>query len=111
MAGLSDMVFAQPIVHIDLGGGYVVHGESQNDVILENKTGLPIVRIEIGERRLEDGSGISTGKILVSISPHKHHLRVVFRGGADVSFPHFEFKGVHEITFLREQNKIEAKVQ
>lgn len=104
-------VFAQPALHIDLGAGHVVAGQSENDVVLENHTGLPIVRIEIGDRRLEDGGGIGTGKILVSISPHRHHMRVVFRGGADVNFPHFDFHGVHEITFVREANKIEARIQ
>lgn len=109
--GLSENDLGQPVVHIDLGGGHMVAGQSENDVILENKTGLPIVRIQIGERTLEDGNGISSGKILVSVSPHKHHIRVVFRGGADVNFPHFDFHGVHEITFERIQNKIEARVQ
>lgn len=94
-----------------LGFGAVVAGQSENDIVLENHTGLPIVRILIGERRLEDGGGIGSGKILVSVSPHRHHLEVVFRGGADVQWPHFDFKGVHAIIFERHNNKIDARIE
>lgn len=94
------------------GFGIIVAGISQNDVIFVNHTGLPIARIVIGDRTLNGDFGTSeNGKILVAVSPHKHHLMVVFRGGADVDFPNFNFKGVHEITFVRHDNKVEAHIQ
>ena len=89
----------------------IIAGLSENDVIFTNRTGLPIARIEIGSRVLQGDTGTVNAKILVAVTPTRHHLRVVFRGGADVNWPHFNFKDVHEITFQREQNRIEARVQ
>lgn len=90
----------------------VVPGLSGNDVIFSNHTGLPIARLEVGERVLAGEAGLlANGRILVSVSPHKHNLKIVFRGGADVVWQHLNFKGVHEITFFRDQNKIEARIQ
>lgn len=90
----------------------VLPGLSGNDVIFDNRTGLPIARLQIGERVLSGDTGLLTnGRILVNVSPHKHDLRIVFRGGADVVWTHLNFRGVHEITFMREANKIEARIQ
>lgn len=92
----------------------VLPGLSKNDVIFTNHTGLPIARIEIGDRVLQGDIGVGTsinGRILVSVTPHVHNLRLVFRGGADVLWTRLNFKGVHEITFFRDANKIEARVQ
>lgn len=95
-----------------LVGGMVIGGLSEDDVIIANHTGLPIARIEIGKRKYEgSGGGNVSDKILITVTPEKHHLKVVFRGGADVDWPHFDFRGVHEIIFEREANKINARVQ
>lgn len=100
------------IVALAVGFGVVVAGISGNDVIFTNRTGLPIARILIGDRTLQgDVGGNVHDKILVAVTPHKHHLLIIFRGGAGVDFPHFQFKGVHEIIFVRHENKIEAHVQ
>lgn len=85
-----------------------------HNVLIANETGLLIARIEIDDKRLEKGSGAGGGgtdKILIKVSPEKHHLRVVFVGGADVDWHDFDFKGVHEIAFTRAGNKIEARVE
>lgn len=89
----------------------VVGGLSESDVILVNNTGLYIARLEIDGKAYEAWDGGSTGKILMSITPQKHHLRLVFRGGGKVDWPHFDFKNVHEIVFERVQNKIQARVE
>lgn len=91
----------------------LVQGISHNDVVFENRTGLPIFRIEIGDRTLQGDIGLGTsvnGKILVSVSPKVHNLRIVFRGGADVAWHHLDFRQIHEISFYRDANKIEAHI-
>lgn len=92
----------------------VVGSLSDSDVILVNDTGLVIARLEIDGKKYEafdDGGNTQPGKILMTITPTKHHLKLVFRGGADAEWPHFDFKGVHEIFFERVHNKIQARVQ
>ena len=85
---------------------------SDADVIMVNDTGVPIVRIQINHRTFEDGKGVSRhNKILVSISPDKHQLKLIFRGGAEVNWPRFNFEGVHEIFFERTRNKIQARIE
>ena len=89
-----------------------IGGVSENAVIFLNQTGLPIARIEIGERKLEGSAGTNVSdKILINVTPGKHHLKVVFRGGADVDWAAFDFKGVREIIFERLQNKIQARIE
>jgi hypothetical protein len=93
----------------------IVGGLSDADVIIANETGLPIARIEIDNYKIEATPGVPQhggGKILVSVSPTKHDLKVVFRGGAVVKWPHLDFSGVHEIYFQRgNQNNFEIRIQ
>lgn len=90
----------------------VVSGLSNHDVIITNETGLTIARIEIGKTWLEGTAGANINdKILVRISPIIQHLRVVFRGGASVDWPRFNFSGVHEIILERTKNKFDARVE
>lgn len=90
----------------------VIGGISDADVTLVNNTGLYIARIEIDGKRYEAfDDGTHSGKILMAITPTKHHLKLVFRGGADVEWPSIDFKHVHEITFERVHNKIQARVE
>lgn len=87
---------------------------ADHNVLIVNETDLLIARIEIDEHRLERGTGgVGKGvdRILIKVTPEKHHLRVVFVGGADVDWHDFDFKGVHEIAFTRSGNKIEARVE
>lgn len=91
----------------------LLQGISKNDVVFANHTGLPIARIEIGDRTLQGDVGVGTsvdGKILVTVSPKIHNLRIVFRGGADVYWPHLDFRTIHEISFFRDGNKIDAHI-
>lgn len=100
------------LIALAVGFGIVIEGTSENDVIFTNKTGLPIARIVIGDRTLQGDSGTTVnGRILVAVSPHKHHLLVVFRGGADVSWSHLNFRGIHEIIFERHGAKIDARIE
>lgn len=92
----------------------VIGGLSDADVILVNDTGLFIARLEIDGKKYEafdDGGPTQPGKILMTITPTKHDLKLVFRGGGDVEWKHFDFKDVHEIFFERVHNKIQARVQ
>jgi hypothetical protein len=95
-----------------LVSGMVIGGLSENDVIIANHTGVAIARIEIGKRKYEGSAAGQNGgeKILITVIPEKHHLKAIFRGGAEVDWPNFDFRGVHEIIFEREQNKINAHV-
>lgn len=90
-----------------------VGGLSENDVILVNNTGLTIARMEIDGRKYENwGTGQNAGnKVLMSITPGIHNLKLVFRGGSDVDWPRFDFKGVHEVFFERNQNHIVARIE
>ena len=89
-----------------------IWGLPDHNVILVNNTGLFIARLEIDGKKFEGwGEGSNHGKILMEITPKEHDLRVVFRGGASVDWPHFDFKGVHEVFFERKQNKIEARIE
>ena len=92
-------------------GSTVIGGLSQNDVIVINHTGLFISRIQIDERTFHELE--NTDKILIEVTPTRHHMTVVFKGGADVIWKHFEFRGVHELIFERvlgTDNKFEVKV-
>lgn len=92
----------------------VIGGLSDNHVIITNQTGLPIARLEIDGLRLEanPGGGSSTHSILITVTPEKHDIKILFRGGAHVRWPHFDFRGVHEIIFeLNAQHEIDARVQ
>jgi hypothetical protein len=90
----------------------VIGGLSEDNVMIANHTGLAIARIEIGKRKYEGptAGGNVSEKILITVTPEKHHLKVIFRGGADVEWSNFDFRGVHEIIFEREHNKINAHV-
>lgn len=82
-------------------------GVSLNNVILINHTGLKIVRIEIGDLKLEDVNNKSD-QILVSVTPEKHDMHLVFKGGSKIDWADFDFKGVHRIVFERVKDKINA---
>lgn len=73
-----------------------------------NQTGLKIVRIEIDDRRFEEVSG-KADEILVSVTPKKHNMILVFKGGAHIDWPAFDFRGVHEIIFYRVHYEIRAR--
>lgn len=75
-------------------------GLSTNNVLLINKTGLKIVRIEIAGRRFEEVTS-KVDEILIRVTPEKHDMLIVFKGGADVRWPAFDFKNVHEVIFYR----------
>ena len=91
----------------------VIGGLSEADVIIANETGLPLARVEIDNFKIEATPGVPQhdGKILVSVSPTKHDLKITFKGGAVVRWPHLDFNGVHEIYFQRNQNNFEIRVQ
>lgn len=83
-----------------------------DNIILLNKTGLVIARIQIDHRTLEGNGGAPiTSEVLLSVTPVKHLFRVVFRGGADVEWHDFDFKGVHEVILERYKNAITAKAE
>lgn len=88
----------------------VVGGLAEDNVLMVNETGLAVARIEIDTRRFETIHS-NEEQILVSVTPAKHHLRIVFRGGAHVDWPAFDFRGVKEIIFERNKNKIEARAE
>jgi hypothetical protein len=85
-------------------------GLAQNTVLIVNDTGLAIARIEIDSRRLETKDS-SEDQVLISVTPTTHDLKLVFRGGAQVEWPHFDFKAVREIIFERKKNTIEAHAE
>lgn len=75
-------------------------GLSSNNVLMVNQTGLKIVRIEIDGRRFEEVND-KLDQILIRVTPEKHDMIVVFKGGADIRWPAFDFKNVHEVIFYR----------
>jgi hypothetical protein len=85
-------------------------GESGNNVILVNGTGLKITRVVIGERTYEDVQIQSKAdKILINVSPRHHHMEIFFRGGAHFDWPDFDFRNVREIVFdLAAGNRVVA---
>lgn len=85
----------------------ILSGASLHNVVLINATSLKIVRIQIGEVKLEDVKG-DNGKILVSVTPEKHDMVLTFRGGTRITWKDFDFAGVHTITFELVKNKILA---
>lgn len=85
-------------------------GLAENNVLLVNHTGLGLARVEIDSRRFETIHS-NEEHILVSVTPTKHDLKLVFLGGAAVDWPDFDFKGVTEVIFERKKNKIEAHAQ
>lgn len=90
--------------------GEGILGSSANSVILVNATGLKIVRIIISERTYEDVE-TKADKILVSVSPKKHHMELIFKGGTRIDWRNFDFAGVHKITFDLEGNRVSAHPQ
>lgn len=89
---------------------FVVSSLVDQNVLLVNHTGLAVARFEIGERKFDTLNSNET-EVLVHVSPGKHHLKVVFRGGAEAEWPHFNFKGVHEVIFERHTNQISARTE
>lgn len=87
--------------------GEGILGTSTNSVILINNTGLKIVRVIIGDRTYED-IATKAGKVLVSVTPKKHHLELVFRGGTHIDWFNFDFHDVHQITFDLVGNRVSA---
>lgn len=90
----------------------VITGISESDVILINETGLPIARIVLDGRTFDAGGGTlpANDKVLITVADGKHHLKLVFRGGADIDWPDINFRGVHEIVFQRSKNRIQAHI-
>lgn len=88
-----------------LGEG--VLGESGNNVVLVNSTGLKVVRVKINDRTYEDIEN-KADKILVNVSPKKHHMELFFKGGAHIDWPGFNFYGIHEIIFTLAGNRVVA---
>lgn len=82
-------------------------GSSGNNVVLVNATGLKIVRVIIGDRTYEDIEN-KQDKLLVSVTPRKHHLELIFRGGTHIDWAHFDFAHVHQITFEIIGNRVSA---
>jgi hypothetical protein len=85
-------------------------GLAPNTVLLVNNTGLAVARFEIDSRNFDTKDSEET-QVLISVTPTEHDLKVVFRGGAVVEWPHFDFKGVREIIFERKKNQIEAHAE
>jgi hypothetical protein len=85
-------------------------GLAQNNVLFVNSTGLAIARIEIDSRKFETKNS-EENEVLINVTPTEHDLKLVFRGGAIVEWPHFDFKAVREIIFERYKNKIKAHAE
>jgi hypothetical protein len=85
-------------------------GLAPNNVLLVNNTGLAVARFEVDSRRFDTKDSEET-QVLISVTPTKHDLKLVFRGGAIVEWPHFDFKAVREIIFERKKNQIEAHAE
>lgn len=75
-------------------------GLSTNNVLMVNQTGVKIVRIEIDGRKFEEVNS-KVDQILINVTPTKHDMVIYFKGGGDVRWPAFDFKGVHEVVFYR----------
>lgn len=109
----TDKIDSSTVI-LELIAATVIGGLSDADVILANETGLPIARIEIDSYKIERSTAsmrVHDGKILVSVSPTKHDLKVTFIGGAQIRWPHLDFNGVHEIFFQRNDHNFEVRVQ
>ena len=87
----------------------VVGGLTDQDLILVNDTGLDIARILIDSRDLHEMK--VHDKLLVSVTPSFHHMKLVFRGGGDIDWPRFNFQNVHEIFFERDGVSFRARIQ
>lgn len=91
-----------------LGEGIL--GTSTNNVILVNNTGLKVVRVIIGDKTYED-IATKADKVLVSVTPKKHHLELIFRGGTHIDWFNFDFRDVHQITFDLVGNRVSAHIK
>lgn len=89
---------------------FVVSSLTDQNVLLVNHTGLAVARFKIGERTF-DTLHSNESDVLVHVTPGKHDLKIVFRGGAQVEWPHFNFKGVREVIFERHTNQISARTE
>lgn len=87
----------------------LVGGLADTDVILVNDTGLDIASVKIDDRNLHEMK--VHDKILISETPRAHHIHLLFRGGGDIDWPHFNFAGVHEIFFERDGVGFKARFQ
>ena len=87
----------------------VIGGLTDQDIILANETGLDIASVYIDARNLHEMK--PNDKILVTVTPTHHNLKLVFRGGADIDWPRFNFQGVHEIWFERDGVGFRARIQ
>jgi hypothetical protein len=87
--------------------GEGVLGESGNNVVLVNSTGLKITRVVIGERTYEDIAN-KQDRVFINVSPKRHNMEVYFRGGAHIDWPHFSFYNVREIVFTLSGNHVVA---
>ena len=87
----------------------VIGGLADQDIILVNDTGLDISNVLIDSRSLHEMK--FHDKLLVSVTPTRHDLKLVFRGGGDIDWRRFDFHNVHEIFFERDGNSFRARIQ
>lgn len=101
---LAALVIAATLPGI-FGEGFV--GSSGNTVVLVNATGLKVIRVVIADKTYED-LATKNDKVLISVTPKKHNMELVFRGGTHIDWPHFDFRDIHQITFELIGNRISA---
>lgn len=87
--------------------GEGIIGTQANSVVLVNATGLKIIRVIISDRTYED-LATKADKVLVSVTPRKHNMELIFRGGTHIDWRNFDFSGVHEITFELSGSRVSA---
>lgn len=88
--------------------GEGILGTSSNSIILINATGLKIIRITVGDKTYEDVATQGKDKILISVTPRKHHMELFFRGGVHIDWFNFDFRDIHQITFDLVGNRVSA---
>lgn len=90
-------------------GALTIGGLTDEDVILVNDTGLFMARIQIDNLTWEEIKNHE--KLLVSVTPARHHIHIVFKGGGDIDWPKFDFKNVHELWFERGDHSNNFKIR
>lgn len=90
------------------GEGFI--GSSGNTVVLVNATGLKVIRVVIADRTYED-LATKADKVMVTVTPKRHNMELVFRGGTHIDWPRFDFADIHQITFELIGNRVSAQVK